>query len=716
MSKQKQWFEKQIRIFQTVLREPDIVDYDASSVVEYMEEIHANCFVINAGGIVDFFTHSLQTANPNPFMKDQDILKDITKACHAKGIKVIARVDFRGVDKKIYDLYPDWFAIDNKGQPIFWANSPNIPNPLYAPCYQSLYRNEHAFQFMEMLLNRYEIDGIWENSYAQQGVCYCKKCRNRYREDLGKELPLGDDFLSAIFDEYRAWKAQAVNEHLKESHNLVKKYGKDKIYCAEIFGLFNERYKSMSHDLYNTKDNYDFMMTLLYTANHEPLNAPATLIKFLKSLSIEKTPVLHFGHLGTNNQLRYVSSSPEESRIWMWQTVSGGGSLWNCIFIGQHGEKTYDRRNALLCKDIYKYMEQNEETFGNQQAVSEVDVFYSRDTNNVFGNGERQQDHYLTNMIGMEQVLLDHHIQYNLLTDHNFSMKSLENTKVLALPNAALLSDHHAQVIREYVRSGGYLLATYQTSMFDEKGNQREDFALADVFGCTYTGITKDCSTYGYQYIRSAHPLTRGFEQTNMIANWGENLLVRTLPDSRNPVESPITYVPQIYPQSPERAWLRSMETDFPTAVVHRYGQGKVVYFPYEVDRNVWMHGHMDFSRVLHNAFRFLIEDAPLIETNAPPSVHITLNTDLEKPNHYLFHAVNITSTPRRPISKILPLYNINVKLRLPARSVKQFDVLWNDSKIKIQKTEYTDDNQLVLHISIPEIKEYVGLSIETEL
>lgn len=710
----KQWYEKQLRIFQTVLREPDVVDYDANSVVAYLEKIHANCIVVNAGGIVDFFRHDLQTANPNPFMTDEDLLKDLTEACHAKGIKVIVRVDFRGVDKRIYDLYPDWFAADENGDPIFWANAPTIPNPLYAPCYLSYYRNEHTHRFMELLLERYEIDGIWENSFAQEEICYCKTCKAQYKEDLNKELPQGEDFLSPIYDEYRAWKASNVEKHLDYCHKLVKKHGEDKIYCAEIFGLFYDQYKSKGHDLFNIKDHFDFLMTLLYTGNQHPLSAPATLIKFLKSLSPEKTPVLHFGHLGTNNELRYVASNPEETRIWMWETISAGGSLWNCIFVGQHGEQTFDQRNALISKDVFNYMETHEEKLDNQFPVSEATIFYSRDSNNLLGKGDRSKDHYVTNLMGMEQVLLDHHIQYNILTDNDFSLDKLKNTKLLAMPNAATLSDEKAEVIREYVRNGGHLIATYQTSLFDENGTERNDLALGDVFGCSYTGITKDCSHYGYQCIRQTHPITKGFEQTKLIANWGNNLLVRILPDSN--ATAPITYVPQIYPQSPERAWLRSLETEFPTAVVNQYGKGTVIYLPYEVDRNVWMHGHRDFSDVLINSFNLLMDKERVVQTNAPASVHISLNTDSNRPNCYMLHAVNISSTPRRPISELLPVHNINIELCLPIKSLKHFEVLRSDSNIELIKTEEAADQHTKLHFHISEIKEYMGIWIETEI
>src|SRR5687768_1550231 len=92
------WYHKPLRILQTVLREPDAKDYNADAVVAYMEKAGCNTLVVNGGGIVDFFQNPLPAANINSFMGKRDILKEITTSCHAAGMHVIARVDFRGVE------------------------------------------------------------------------------------------------------------------------------------------------------------------------------------------------------------------------------------------------------------------------------------------------------------------------------------------------------------------------------------------------------------------------------------------------------------------------------------------------------------------------------------------------------------------------------------------------------------------------------------------
>src|SRR5262249_42865696 len=54
---------------------------------------------------------------------------------------------------------------------------------------------------------------------------------------------------------------------------------------------------------------------------------------------------------------------------------------------------------------------------------------------------------------------------------------------VLVLPNLAAMSDSQCRAVRRFVERGGHLVATGQTSLFDEWGDPRSDFALGDLLG-----------------------------------------------------------------------------------------------------------------------------------------------------------------------------------------------------------------------------------------
>jgi hypothetical protein len=282
---EKYWYQKPLRILETLLREPDVIGYDAQAVVAYMEQIHANCLIVNGGGVVDFFRHYLPTANPNPFMTDEDILKDLCAACHAS-IKVMARVDFRGVDRKIYELHPDWFAVDAEGKPILWPDA-DAPEPLYAACHNSYYANELAVQFIDTLFEKYDLDGIYEEALSCPEVCHCRRCTTRYRAETGQDLPRSFEMENRDFDsypetEYERWERNCAEERQQKLRAAVKKHGVDKAYAAE------------PHDSVSSATALDFVVETYRRASLESLAEPvagrvAGRLLVLRDISEEKS-------------------------------------------------------------------------------------------------------------------------------------------------------------------------------------------------------------------------------------------------------------------------------------------------------------------------------------------------------------------------------------------------------------------------------------------
>ena len=86
----KYWYQEQVRILQTVLREKDAAQYDAAAVVRYMKETDSNCLVVNAGGVMDFFPNKTELGRPGRFLGSQDILKSLVKECHENQLRIIA--------------------------------------------------------------------------------------------------------------------------------------------------------------------------------------------------------------------------------------------------------------------------------------------------------------------------------------------------------------------------------------------------------------------------------------------------------------------------------------------------------------------------------------------------------------------------------------------------------------------------------------------------
>lgn len=706
----KYWYQQPLRILQTVLREPDAIDYDAGSVVEYMKQTHCNVLVVNAGGIIDFFDNPLPAANPNRFFTEgDDLLRDIVKACHDAGFKVIARVDFRGVKNEIYDQHPDWFARDASGNP-FILNYTRIP--LYVPCYDSYYRNEHALEFISYLFETYNIDGIWHNSVQMDGICHCNRCLAQHQADRGTGLPVPGKSSQAEIGDYYEWKATRASYHLATIRARIKEYGEDKAYAAEVFGMYDVSYPIRTGiDLYSVREPFDFLVSVNFlTENrreieYKNLGYSASIIRFLKSLHPAKQSVILFGQNGTSH--RYIMEPDVDSRIFLWEAIASGGGLWNCSFTGQHPGATYDRRNAMLTADAFRFIGEHGNAFDGHLPVEEVTIFYSKATRTHFGSDDRYADRFGAAIQGIERMCRDNHLQYGFLPDVDLSPEILSKVKVLILPNVACLSDAEVQIISDWVGKGGKLLATFETSLYDETGRKRDDFALARLFGCSTTGTVADTQMDCYQWIDNHNLIvTPEMRDTRMLINSGETLLCEITSET---AEMVCSYMPRITNQSPEMAWHpeAEMTSSHPTLLVNDFGKGKVVYFANQPDRMNHLMGHPDFSELLYGSVRYLLNNQVMVSTNAPASVHIWLS---EKDNGgekgYVVSLVNHTGGLERPLRSLTPVHDIEVTLNLPGNH------LWNNKVLRKERDLKISQKQGKVTLKIDRLDEFVSVAL----
>ncbi len=649
------WYEKPLRIQQTVLRQPDAAGYNVDSVVSYLKKIHANVLVINAGGVVDFFQNTLPLANVNPYLGDRDLLAEVVDACHRNNIKVIARVDFRGVEEERYEQHPEWFGKDENGDPLLLTYTRPV---MYAPCYNSYYRNEHAVSFISNLFAKYRVDGIWHNAVNFHQTCYCERCRGKFNEYSGLNIP-GSNSPENQWEIYYRWKAVNASEQLTLMRNTVKSFGQDKAYTAEVFNMFDvNQQKHTGIDLYSAAEFFDFLVTVSFIADnrvdveYKDLSYGATIIKFLKALNPEKSPVILFGGNGTEH--RYIYDPPIDLKQWLWEAAANGGGFWNCYFNGSHPAATYDNRNAYLPEEAYRYLHENEKIIGQLDPVKDVAIYYSKASAQLLGDQA-----FSLPIRGMIRMLHDAHQQYGFVSDYNLSEEDLEDCKVLILPNVVFIDEAKVEMIRNWVRKGGRLIATHETSLYDEQGDKRDDFLMKDIFGAHFTGQTINTEMDSYQKVITNHDLLAGFEKTNLIHNGGYTLLIEKVSGALT-----ITgYLPTINNQPPEHAFPENWETEHPVILLNEVGDGRVIYFANQPGYLNHKIGHPDYHNLLTNAVDVLLGKDKTLTTKAPSSVHIYLNKSRSDERVYQLSLVNTTASPGRPMRDLIPVDSVWVQL-----------------------------------------------------
>ena len=678
------WYQKPLRIMHTVLRESDATDYDARVVVDYIKKIGGNALFVNAGGIVDFFQNPLPAANLNPYMGKRDILSEISSACKKEGIRVIGRIDFRGVEEVVYKKFPSWFKKDADANPV----QTNYTKPrLYESCYMGQYRNEYANQFVAYVLKNYDLDGIWHNAPGFNGICYCPRCIESYKAFSGKAIPL----LTASpqeLDEYMKWKSEAADQYMDRIKKTVKSFGDDKVYTAEVFSIYalSQQRIDTGVDLTNARKHFDILVSVAFltenneTIHYENLNYGSTIIKFLKSMAPEREAVVMYGGNGTSHRL--VIDPPIDLNVWLWEILSAGGRFWNCYFTNVP-TVTHDRRNAFNEATAYNFVKTNEALLEQHVPVASIGIYYSRPTRLSYRSKSAEGDQFGSEIRGVETVLMENHIPHDFILDDQLSEERLQRYELVILPNVRCMSEKEIKLLKDYVHQGGNLIATYATSLFDSDGKERSDFGLAEIFGVHYAGKKENTKKDNYQFIlNKKHPIVEpDSNSTELLFNAGFTVLTKPVKAS----EVICTWVPTIQNQPPDKASVHGFPVDYPTIIQHGYGKGKVIYFANQPDVLSLDPGHPDPRNLLVRSIRHLAGNANCITTNAPSSVHIGLTRSLHHPGQYVLSLVNTTSAPVRPIRELIPVVDISVQLRLKEKSLDRHKVLrcQGDCKVK---------------------------------
>lgn len=705
------WYHKPVRIMHTVLREIDARNYDADAVVRYLRKGAYNTLCVNAGGIVDFFQNPLPAGNVNRLMGDRDILKEITTACKKADIKVIARIDFRGAEEHVYRKFPDWFMLDANGQPVVTTYAYDDRTVrLFAGCYLGKHRNEYGNEYVRYVMKNYAVDGIWHNAPGVQGICYCPDCKKGYKAASGKELPLTDTASEEELEQYMTWKRQMANRYMDRIKKTTKSFGDDKVYTAEVFSIYDVGSRVDSGvDLNNARDHFDILVSVAFLTGHGAdnyyfdLKYGNTIIKFLKSMVPEREAVVMYGGNGTSH--RMVIDPSVDLKIWLWQILSAGGRFWNCYF-SNVPTLTHDNRNAFNETDAYQFVMRNEKILEQHAPVANIGIYYSDPTRISYRKKSVEDDDFGSEIRGIETVLMENHLPHDFILDYQVSRNRLKKYDLVILPNVRCMSDTEIEILKDYVRDGGKIIATYATSLYDTGFKERADYGLNELFGVQYAGKKENTRRDSYQYIiDKKHPMVAPqSSQTELLFNAGFTALCK--PSAGAKVIC--TWVPSIQNQPPDKSWVAEFSTEYATLVENMFGKGRAIYFSTQPGLLSHEIGHPDPRNLLLSSIRYLVDSIP-IETNAPSSVHVGLTKSLIKPGEYILSLVNTTSGPVRPVRELVPIHDIHLNVRLDGRSVRRHAVLRSQGDCIITSTGN------VVNMQISRLEDFCSIHVQMD-
>jgi hypothetical protein len=650
------WIDRTLRWGQLTLVEDDPGKFDPQFWLDYFQRTHCEAVCLSAGGCVAYYPTRIPFHHRSQWLGDSDPFGELAAGCRKLGMVVIARTDPHATYDDACQAHPDWIAVGADGQKRrHWA-SPEM----WVTCALGPYNFEFMTEVKKEIMSRYRVDGIFINRWDGSGMCYCDHCREHFQAAAGRVLPRTSDPQDAtrrayvlwrqqrLFDLWRLWDAEVRKIHADScvipntgggalSALDMKAIGE----LAPVLIADRQARRGLAPPWLNGKNGKEYRATM------------------------GRKPIVGIFSVGLEEPYRWKDSvqSEAEIRIWVAEGVANGLRPWFTKFSGT----LHDRRWLKVVEHIYHWHHGAEKYLRSQVPLARVGLVYSQQTGWFYG-GDRARERVEDHTLGWYQALIEARIPFEMVHDRLLDAAHVDQFKTLILPNIAALSEAQCEQLRRYVGRGGSLVATYETSLYDQWGAKRKDFGLADVFGVAFQGRSEGPMQNSYLRLEKDpatgkhHPLLAGLEDAPRIINGVRRLEVEARAPFPHP---PLTLIPS-YPDLPmEKVYPRVPKTDIPGVYLREVGPGRSVYFPWDIDRTFWEVLCVDHGKLLRNAVAWATGEEPLVRVVGPGVLDVTV---WRQQDALTVHLVNLTNPMmmKGPLRELIPLAEQQVRVRLP--------------------------------------------------
>ncbi len=580
---------------------------------------------------------------------------------------------------EVYEKHPDWRRIDTNTTQIPSIDMVKYPHGGML-CLLGPYGDFFIDVLAEILKTFPDVDAFSFDGLHYGGVCYCQHCRENFRHDTGGEIP-NPDLNDPAFRRYQHWADRRMEDCIRRMQSRLKAIKPEVALVtwttnAGRFGHFLSIPRNMPTRMNLLLDAPDQEFWLDET-NRGATIVPAVANAYIWATTNHRVAFSEPYLMTHGNPYGKDSFPPQEILRRMLLAVTYGAQP--SLAIGQP---------ANLQDQIYKCLaevERRKPWITHKRPEPWAALVLSDNSRNFYGRTAGQvEERYMAHVFGAFRACVEEHLPFAVINDWNLNPQDLARYKVLILPNTACLDDAQVAAIDGFVRAGGGLVATVDTSLFNEFGDPRENFALGKVFGVDYQGLpaptnaTEDVDVnfakgIGPDYWEKRKNVFDFKQDTQSFFNEG---LMRTYVGDTH-----VTFKGAAVRVAPRGAQTRVIGTlrgksaeqplELPAAVTNEHGQGRVVYLPAGLDAGYYLYAYPYQRLALANAIRWAAAAPPPIAVAAPMCVHassmrqqnergqrlvVHLYSDL---NTTAFHALPADDVPLR--EEVVPIHDIRV-------------------------------------------------------
>jgi hypothetical protein len=509
----------------------------------------------------------------HPHLKG-DFFGDEVKIARKLGMSVVCYYSLQFNNQAVL-THPDWGWVNAEGeqQRYRW----------YMTCLDSPYR-QYVLAMINELFSRYEIDELFLDIFGIQFVlytgegrdpfCYCKHTEAAWNSGRPGD-PYREGFKTREGRDLRyQWHQQrSTNQILDEILSTARKHR------PELIVSLNGGPETFTNEVMQ-KVSFIYAEPL---TSETGISLGSILMRGWGRADYQAGVFSQQGYLDT-----YPGSIPRVKADGLIVQNARVFIVGNAPVVGGLDGEGFSKRWFTVAKETWADVSAVDHLLGDITPVYSTAMLYSEATREEL-SGQKLPVHFRKTVTGALEALTYSGRPVESIPEFNVTEKYLGQFETLVLPEVEVLGSAQAEVIRNWVKQGGTLLATGKCGLIDEKGQPRSNFPLADVFGVDLVSEEKkyayDPSGKFKEDVVSIYMESTGHALSKSLAVSTVGLPGSFLRLRQTSGQEVLRYrLPFMIEDLPNNKWFNwgppppGQETGGPAAVFNKFGKGQSLY------------------------------------------------------------------------------------------------------------------------------------------
>ena len=451
------WQKKVRRVGQSNMTEHDPAVMNIEAWADYWHSAKADIVFISVTGILAFYPSKVKFHRHGKFLHGRDFFGECVAAAKKRNMRVVARMspDLNWGDA--LEAHPEWAMRNQDGSVQFSDEEPR----LFKTCMFTSYMDDYVPAIMREINSLYDVDCFYTNGWPPIGSlpeCYCAICS---KLPAPAPRPSGRRSTTAFSISGRSTTPLPKRKNRTASSSQTSggnvRGGPNLNRLGKIAAWFQADNQGRTYD-----DSAVWGCSLQGRVCNAVLDG-----KFAANV----TAAYSTGAITWRN----ASKNPAEAEMWLNETLASGMVPYY-HFIGSETGFGEDRRWQKVGADYFRWSAKHDVASHHSPFHCE---YRSCHRSKHPASISRSREHALTRLHARNH---ERHLRRAASGSFRLRLRTRRPPRsgtprqvpCALLPNIAMLSDRQCQQIREYVQSGGSIMASFETGLYDENLKPRD--------------------------------------------------------------------------------------------------------------------------------------------------------------------------------------------------------------------------------------------------